>query len=279
MIAGRYVAGENCDTALDVIARLNQKGFCATVDILGEHVTGKEEARKVTLKYCGLYESIQNKNLNSNVSIKPSHIGLDQGEDVFRDNLFRLVKKAEATNNFLRIDMESSKVTDVTLKLYREALNKYARVGTVFQAYLYRTEDDIRKLAGPQFNLRLCKGIYKENPKIAIQDRKAINSNYVRVLKTIFEGEGYVGIATHDLDLIKSCIELINEMNVPRDRFEFQVLYGVPMSGWLDKLLEMNYKVRVYVPFGPEWYAYSVRRLQENPNIVGYILQNLIRRA
>jgi len=279
MIAGRYVAGETCDEALEIIHSLNAKGFSATIDILGEHVSSADTARQVTGKYRELYDAIDRRALDCNVSIKPSHIGLDLGEDIFRNNLNTLLDAAEKKHNFLRIDMESSKVTDVTIKFYKECLNKYPRVGTVFQAYLFRTLPDIKPLIGPHFNYRLCKGIYKESPDIAIQERQDINKNYLDILRYTFANEGYVGIATHDLKLIQKCVELINELNVPKDQFEFQVLHGVPMSGWLDRLKQMGFKVRIYVPFGPEWYAYSVRRLQENPNIVMYILHNLFRRS
>jgi len=205
-------------------------------------------------------------------------VGLDLGPDNLRKNILRLMEKAQELDNFLRIDMESSKATDDTIQIYETCLEQYDKVGTVFQAYLYRTENDIRRLLGPKFNCRLCKGIYREDPAIAIQDRQAINDNFLKLLRLIFENEGYVGIATHDLGLIKSILALIEELQVPNSRFEFQVLYGVPMSGWLKKLQDRGHKVRVYVPFGPEWYAYSIRRLKENPNIVGYVIGNILRK-
>jgi len=152
-------------------------------------------------------------------------------------------------------------------------------VGTVFQAYLYRTQTDLEDLSqNGSFNFRLCKGIYKEPPEIAIQRRRKINSNFIKLLRFAFEKGIYVGIATHDLELLESAYALISEFNVSSDKFEFQVLYGVPMSGWLEKHLKNNFKVRVYVPFGKDWYAYSIRRLKENPNIAGYILKDLFRR-
>lgn len=279
LVAGRYVAGETCEEAFEVIRKLNSKGFSATLDILGEHTRSKDAASRITQKYCELFDAIRRRKLDCNISVKPSHIGLDLSEQVLRENLFKLVRKASESDNFLRIDMENSKTTDVTLKLCDECLAKYDRVGTVLQAYLFRTAEDLKKRTEPKLNIRLCKGIYRESPEIAIQDRREINENYLKVLRYLFEHEGYVGIATHDLLLLKDCLHLIRELKVPHDRFEFQVLYGVPMSGRLEKLLGMKYKVRVYVPFGPKWYAYSIRRLQENPNIAGYILNNLVRRA
>ena len=173
--------------------------------------------------------------------------------------------------------MESSLATDATINAYTQALKKSDSVGTVFQAYLYRTLDDIRSIQNNHLNFRLCKGIYKESKDISIQDRKYINDNYLKILRYAFTVNNYVGIATHDIDLLKDIYALIEELDVPSTQFEFQVLYGVPMSGWLEKHLENGYKVRVYVPFGPDWYDYSIRRLKENPNIAGYIIKNLFR--
>ncbi len=277
-IAGRYVAGETVETAVRVVKTLNQKGFSATLDILGEHVKTREKSRLVTQEYSQLYDVIRQQNLDCNISVKPTHLGLEIDESLFLDNIFALLDKAREIGNFLRIDMENSPYTDKTISAYLKCFEKYEGVGTVFQAYLYRTEKDVAGLFHPKFNFRLCKGIYKEDPSIAIQDRKAINDNYLKILRLAFENEAYVGIATHDLDLLEQVYRLIDEMNVPSDRFEFQVLYGVPMKGWLEKHLEKGYKVRVYVPFGPDWYDYSIRRLKENTNIVGYILGNFFRK-
>ena len=175
--------------------------------------------------------------------------------------------------------MENSTVTDNTISLYKSCYKKYKNVGTVFQAYLYRTQADLKNLSKKgSFNFRLCKGIYKEPSAIAIQKRTKINNNFLKLLRFAFEKEIYVGIATHDLALLESAYALISELNVSTDKFEFQVLYGVPMSGWLEKHLKRNFKVRVYIPFGIDWYAYSIRRLKENPNIAGYILKDLFRR-
>jgi len=279
LIAGKYVAGETKEEALDIVESLNSKGFSATIDILGEHIETVEESNIVTNNYLDLFNEIKSRNLDCNISIKPTHIGLDIGESTFRKNLLKLLSKAKVNDNFLRIDMENSPFTDVTIELTKECLDKYKNVGTVFQAYLHRTKGDISKLFSSDFNFRLCKGIYKENQEIAIHDRKIINDNFLDLLRFTFQNTGYVAIATHDLKLLQDIYTLIEELNVPKDRFEFQVLYGVPMSGWLKKHLSKGYKVRIYVPFGPDWYAYSTRRLKENPNIAGYILKNFIRRS
>ena len=277
-IAGRYVAGETSAKALAVVRQLNDKGYSATVDILGEHTNSKSEAAEITREYMNIYDEISKQKLDCNISIKPSHIGHDISNEILQTNLDKLLLKAEETNNFLRIDMENSTITDNTISLYKNCRRKYKHVGTVFQAYLYRTQADLEQLSqNGSFNFRLCKGIYKEPAAIAIQRRGKINNNFLKLLRFAFEKGIYVGIATHDLGLLKSVYALISELNISTDKFEFQVLYGVPMSGWLKKHLKYNFKVRVYIPFGINWYAYSIRRLKENPNIAGYILKDLFR--
>ena len=277
LFAGKYVAGESHKTALAVVKSLNDQGLSATIDILGEHVQDITEAKQITSEYIDLYDEIAENQLDCNISIKPSHIGLDLGENQFLDNLQLLIDKAMTHENFLRIDMESSLVTNSTIKAYTQMLKRSKAVGTVFQAYLFRTLDDVKDVQSVHLNFRLCKGIYKESEDIAIQDRKHINENYLRILRYAFTANNYVGIATHDIALLKNIYTLIEELNVSPDKFEFQILYGVPMSGWIEKHLENRYKVRVYVPFGPDWYNYSIRRLKENPNIAGYVIKNLFR--
>ena len=278
MIAVRYVAGENQTKVLSIAKELNEKGFSATIDILGEHSTSSDIANEVTNQYIELFRAINSNKLDCNISVKPTHLGLDISKDCAKVNLSSLLKVAKATYNFLRIDMESSVVTDDTIELYQYCKEKYSEVGTVFQAYLYRTEYDLKLFAKEcNANFRLCKGIYTEKSDIAIQDRQKINDNYISLLHYAFTNNIYVGIATHDLELVEKAYQLITRLNVPSDRFEFQVLYGVPMSGWLERHLKEGYKVRVYLPFGRDWYEYSLRRLKENPNIAGYILKNIFR--
>ena len=279
MIARRYIAGENSQEALRIVQRLNENGYSVTLDILGEHSKNKPEAKSITNEYSDLYENIHNQKLDCNISIKPTHIGLDIGEDFARTNLITLLNKAHETSNFLRIDMESSEVTDTTLDLYNECKKQYSEVGTVLQAYLYRSEKDLKMLsADDNCNFRLCKGIYRESPEIAIQKRGEINYNFLKLLRYAFEKKIYVGIATHNLELLKKTYDIIDELKIPAEKFEFQVLYGVPMSGWMEKHIKNGYKVRVYVPFGREWYAYSIRRLKENPDIASYILKDIFRK-
>ncbi len=279
IFAKRYVAGTTPQNAIEQARSLNERGFDVTLDILGEHVTNEDEARAVTEAYVALYDQISQSGISANISIKPTHLGLDLSQQICADNLMRILTAAKKNDNFLRIDMENSPHTDATIALYQTCLADYDKVGVVFQAYLYRTKDDMAKLDSDRFNFRLCKGIYHEPEAIAIQDRQAINANYLALVRQIFGGNGYVALATHDLDLIDDCVALIDEMNMDTSRFEFQVLYGVPMKGKLEKLLMMGYKVRVYIPFGEAWYEYSSRRLKENPDIAGYVLGNLFRRS
>ena len=279
MIAQRYVAGESSQEALKIVQGLNENGYSVTLDILGEHSKNKPEAQSITNEYSDLYENIHNQKLDCNISIKPTHIGLDIGVDFALTNLITLLNMAHETRNFLRIDMESSEVTDTTLDLYNECKKQYSEVGTVLQAYLYRSENDLKMLGlESSCNFRLCKGIYRESMEIAIQKRREINYNFLKLLRYAFDNKIYVGIATHNLELLKKTYDIIDELNIPTEKFEFQVLYGVPMSGWLEKHIENGYKVRVYVPFGKDWYAYSIRRLKENPDIAGYILRDIFRK-
>ena len=279
IIARRYVAGIKQQDALQIVRVLNDKGFSVTIDILGEHSKNMELSQSFTEQYINLYESIQSSKLDCNISIKPTHLGLDISKECVWENLLSLLTIAKKNNNFLRIDMEDSSVIDDTIELYQKCKVHYPEVGMVLQAYLYRSKDDLDSLCkGSNINLRICKGIYREHPDIAIQDRQKINDNYISLLKYAWEKNIYVAIATHDLELIETAYQLINDLNISSDQFEFQVLYGVPMSGWLQKHLKNGYKVRIYLPFGKDWYDYSLRRLKENPNIAGYILNNIFRK-
>ena len=279
LVAGRYVAGENSEDALKTVTILNKKGFTATLDILGEHTKNENIAHNITRQYQNLLSSIHDENLDCNISIKLSHIGMDLNKEFIYNNINSLIDTAKNNSQFIRIDMEHSALTDATIDLYLKCKDQYDQIGIVLQAYLHRSKNDLIKLQHIDgINVRICKGIYKENANIAIMGKKNINSNFLDLLRFSFENDIYVGIATHDISLIKRSYNLINDLNISNDRFEFQVLYGVPMSGWLEKHLKYGYKVRVYVPFGKDWYDYSIRRLKENPNISFYILRDVFRR-
>ena len=273
-----YVAGYSSNEVLSIVEKLNGQGFSATIDILGEHVKDLDISKNITQQYCELFENINSKSIDSNISVKPTHIGLDISKNVVLENFNKIIEVARDKSNFLRIDMESSNNTDDTFEIYNSLKNKYPGVGVVLQAYLKRSIDDIENLAGPQFNARICKGIYKEDSEIAYKEKNMINNNFLEMAKLMLQKNSYACFATHDQQLIDSLVELVEKMKIETTKFEFQVLYGVPMNGKLEKLISKGYKVRIYVPFGPDWYEYSLRRLKENPNIAGYVIKNLFLR-
>ena len=274
IIADKYVAGQTPKEALEIIQSLNLKKYDITIDLLGEHLSDIKEINEVTNTYINLLDEINKKSLSSNISVKPTHIGLDLGIEEFYKNALKLVRKAKDLNNFIRFDMEHSGTTNETIDVFKRIHKNYKNTGTVFQAYLKRSFNDIDSME-EKINFRLCKGIYNENSSIAYKDRQKINENYLRIAELAFKKGHYIGLATHDLDLIKQLYLLIEKYNVPIANFEFQVLYGVPMHGWLQKHLNNNYKVRIYLPYGPQWYEYSIRRLKENPNIARYVAKSV----
>ncbi|MFQ6674461.1 MAG: proline dehydrogenase family protein, partial [Fidelibacterota bacterium] len=225
-----------------------------------------------------LYDIIHGEGLDSTISLKLTHLGLGSDDALARRSLLDLLGKAKEKDNFLRIDMENSPYTDATISLYRQCALRYEGVGLVLQAYLKRTASDMASLLNDRLNVRICKGIYKETPDLAFQDPEEIRLNFIQLVQTALDGGAYVGIATHDRYLIDSLETWIMNKNIPEDRYEFQVLYGVPMKDRLEALLSKGNKVRVYVPYGEEWYQYATRRLQESPKIAGYILKNLFRK-
>jgi len=277
VFANRYVAGIKLEETLKKIKELNSYGFSATIDILGEHTKDKNEAYAIAEEYANIYNCISKENLNCNISIKLSHIGLDLGLETCAKNLDLIINAAKDNSNFLRIDMESSLITDDIINLYNKSKKKYNRIGTVFQAYLYRTMRDIKQLDKGS-NFRVCKGIYKEDKSIAFSADSSINENFLKIVEYAFINDIYIGIATHNPFLLEKIYLLIDKHDVSKEMFEFQVLYGVPMEKWLKKHTSAGYKIRVYVPFGKSWYEYSIRRLKENPNIAGYILKNLFKK-
>jgi len=276
IFANKYVAGTKTSKALEVVKKLNNKNLACTLDILGEHTADLKNSIAITNKYLDILNKIQIDDLDCNISIKPSHIGSDIDLKNFNQNIKKLIMKAEKNNNFIRIDMEDSTLTDLSLNTYKNNNNYKQHLGIVLQAYLLRTEDDI-KLLEDNSNIRLCKGIYNEDKSIAIKDPKLINKNYIHLLNIAFNKKIYVGIATHDKKLIKDSLEIIKNKNIDKNKFEFQMLYGVPMNKTIKYLLKNNYKIRIYVPYGRNWYDYSIRRIKENPNISKYIIQNLFK--
>ena len=276
--AKTYVAGESVQETVLVVKKVNDRGFTCTLDILGEHVQSAAEAENITREYCDLYDVIAAENMNSNISIKLTHIGLALDKTIATDNLVRILKQAKKHDNFLRIDMENSRYTQQTIDLYKNYVSDYPNMGIVLQACLKRSLEDARNLNWTGFNTRVCKGIYYERETIALKDRAAIQDNFFNITKEILSGNGFAAIATHDIPLIDRIDEWIESIQVSSNQFEFQVLYGVPMGGRLEQLLDKGYTVRQYVPFGQDWFDYSLRRLKENPKIMSYVLGNLFKR-
>jgi proline dehydrogenase len=272
------VAGETIDEALQAAEAVSREGFSVTLDILGEHTLDVKISQKITEDYCSLYNLITQKNLDCTISLKLTHLGLDISKELAAENLNKIIISARPGNRGLTIDMENSSYTSQTLDMYKTALEFYENTGTVLQAYLHRSMDDLKQIMSPKLRLRICKGIYLEDGKIAFKNGNQINENYIALCQTLLKGEGFVEIATHDTELIHDLDRWISENHIPMDRFEFQVLYGVPMGNTLENLKDKGYRVRVYIPFGDKWYEYSIRRLKENPNIVGYVLKNMFKR-
>jgi proline dehydrogenase len=278
-IADRYIAGTELEEACRVVRRLNEQGKLATIDVLGESITRRDEAYAIARAYDDVFDAIERNELASGVSVKPSALGLKLGYEVFRENLEAVVRHAAESENFVRIDMEDSTTTDDTLRSYRELRAAgLENVGIVLQAYLRRTLADIRELAELRPSVRLCKGIYVESPEIAFQDRQAIRANFMLALEALLDAGCYVGIATHDEVLIDDGRRQAMDRGLEPGQYEFQMLLGV-RSALGDGLVREGHRLRIYVPFGRHWYAYSLRRLQENPSIAGYIATDTLARV
>ncbi|MBK9099418.1 MAG: proline dehydrogenase family protein [bacterium] len=268
----KYIAGKTLQSAIDTVKELNSKGILATLDVLGESVKSKEEATEAKNKALEVLEAIVKNRLNANLSIKPTQMGLAIDKEFAYHQIKELVKRASEINNFVRIDMEDSPYTDLTIEVYKRIYEEYSNVGIVLQAYLKRTSNDTIVLNKIGTNYRLCKGIYIEPATIAYKEKQAIRDNFMKSLELMLKNGNYVGIATHDKYLIDKSYELIKSLNIPKDMFEFQMLLGV-REDLRDKINKDGYKIRIYVPFGNDWYKYSIRRLQENPNIAGHIVK------
>jgi proline dehydrogenase len=277
--SSRYIAGDTLDDAVQVTRELNQKGCMVTLDVLGEHVTRRGEAEQATREYLQALEAIAREKLDSNISIKLTQFGLKLDFDFCLQNVTKLVQRAKELKNFVRIDMEDTSCTTDTLRVYDLLRKEFNNVGVVVQAYLRRTLIDVRDLMknGAPANFRICKGIYIEPRELAYKDHDLINNNFTRVLDEMLRQKAYVGIATHDERLVWDALRLIDELRLPKTAYEFQMLLGVDEQ-LRDIILAGGHRLRVYVPFGKEWYAYSVRRLKENPQIAGHVIKNFFKR-
>jgi len=272
----RYIAGPLLEDAMRVVRGLNAEGAMGTIDILGEEVRSREEAEGYAAQYVRVLEEIDRLGLDSNISVKLTAMGLKVDRSLCLELVAGVVARARALGSFVRIDMEDSSCTSATIEIHDALHAQFPNVGIVIQAYMRRSFSDVSRLAAAGANFRLCKGIYVEPRGIAYKNAAIINMNFVRLLEEIVSKGCYVGIATHDEKLVFEGIRLTEVHGTPRQRFEFQMLLGVDEE--LRRILvESGYRLRVYVPYGAEWYRYSVRRLKENPALAGQVLRNLIR--
>jgi proline dehydrogenase len=279
-MSGRFVAGMSVEDALAATAATNAKGMSVSVDNLGENVTNVEEAKHSAHLYHEMLDALVARKLNANVSLKLTHMGLDVDEQLAMGIVNDVVAHAARIDNFVRIDMEGSPYTEKTLKfvhdLHRQPGNA-GHVGAVIQAYLRRSEKDIEALCAAGIRVRLCKGAYKESADIAFQDKADVDANFVRLTKILLKSGTYHGIATHDPAMIQATIDFAKAEKIPPSAFEFQMLYGVRRD-LQEQLVKDGWGMRVYIPFGSEWYPYLMRRLAERPANAIFILKNVFRR-
>lgn len=277
-VAARYVAGETLEDAIRVVRELNTEGAMATLDLLGEEVREMGEARRAHETYLRIFDAIEEHGLDCNVSSKPTQLGLAIDTDICRELYEGLVDKAVERGNFLRLDMEDRNTTDDILGLYHHLHQRAGgrHVGTVLQSYMRRTLGDIAALPAEQANIRLCKGIYIEPRATAWKGYETVRLNFVSALERLFSQGVYVGIATHDEYLVCAATALIDRLGIERDRYEFQMLLGVD-NALRRILIDAGHRLRVYVPYGRDWYLYCVRRLRENPQIARHVTLALLR--
>lgn len=276
-IAAPYIAGETLEDQVATIRDINAQGFMVATAILGEFVTQRSESEEAVNQYEEVLKTIHELGLDSNIHVKPTHLGLNLDREFCYQNIRRLVQVAGQYGNFVRIDMEDSPTVDGTLEIFYRLHEEFDNVGCVMQACLRRTREDVRKLASVKANVRICKGIYIEPRDIAYLDREVIRKNYVWMLEEMLAGGCYVGIAGHDEWVIWESLRVVDKLGLDPARYEFQMLHGVDPQ--LRRIIVGHgHRLRVAVPFGPMWYPYSIRRLRKNPRIARYVLQALFRR-
>ena len=274
-ISRRYIAGDTLDEAVETVRNLNEQGCVATIDLLGESTGSKADAAAKLRDYKKVIDALNEHDLYSGISVKLTGLGLTLSEELCRANLEEIVEYAGTRDRFVRVDMEDSPYTGVTLDIVTDLHARYENVGAVIQAYMRRSLEDVCRLVEAGVTVRLCKGIYDEPRKIAYKDFDTVRQNYIFLLDELLKGGAYVGIATHDEFLIWHALRLIHQLEVPEDRYEFQMLLGVDEE-LRGILVGAGHKLRVYVPFGEEWYEYSSRRLKENPKIAGYVAKDVL---
>jgi proline dehydrogenase len=276
-ITKRFVAGESVSEALDAITSLNRKGMSASFDHLGESITSEKAARDEVLEYVHLLEVVNKERLDSNISVKLTQLGLEVSPPLCYDNTREIVRKAAAHGNFVRIDMEDSSKTDATIEIFKKLRSEFENVGIVIQAYLYRSENDVADLIASGSRIRLCKGAYDEPPAVAFPKKADVDASFVRLMRMLLSSGIYHGIATHDPKMIQATQDFALRQKIDPSAFEFQMLYGVRRD-LQEALVAKGYRMRVYVPYGRQWYPYFMRRLAERPANIWFIVKNLWRR-
>ncbi len=277
-VARRFVAGESLDDAVEVARNVNSAMQLASLDLLGENVSDEAGARQAAENYLAIFERIEREKLDSNVSLKLTQLGIDLSESLCQELLEKIVAQAATRGNFVRIDMEGSPYTERTVEMAKRVRAKYAAVGTVMQAYLYRTEKDVLDLISAGCRLRLCKGAYKEPPDIAFAKKSDVDANYVKLMKLLLPSGIYHGIATHDPAMIDATKDFAREKNIGREKFEFQMLYGI-RTDLQKQLVRDGFRLRIYIPYGTDWFPYFMRRLAERPANLTFFLRNLVSRS
>lgn len=275
--ANRFVAGETIAKAVNVIKELNKKDLVVTIDYLGEFVDNKEEAKECADHCISALDAIAEENLNSQLSLKMTSMGLDISEEIVLSNMRRILDRAKDHNIFVTIDMEDYSRCQKTLDVFRELRKDYDNVGTVIQSYLYRAADDVEALNEYNPNLRLVKGAYKESEKVAYPDKKDVDNNLKKLISIHMLNGNYTAVASHDDAMIEFTKQFAEENNIPRDQFEFQMLYGIRTEKQ-EELVKDGYTMRVYVPFGTDWYGYFMRRLAERPANVAFVLKGILKK-
>ena len=272
----RFVAGETLDEAIEAARKCNDAGMLATLDCLGENVTTPAEAQKARDTYLGIFDRIAQEKLHANVSCKLTQLGLDLSPEFCEGLTLSIAERAAAYESFLRIDMESSMYTQRTVELVKRVRLQTPCVGTVIQSYLYRSENDVRDLLSYGCRVRLCKGAYKESEEVAFARKADVDANYIKLMRLLLSSGFYHAIATHDPRMIAETIRWAAQEKISKDDFEFQMLYGI-RTDLQRQLVRDGYRVRIYVPFGQEWFPYFMRRLAERPANLGFMVRNFFR--
>lgn len=272
--AGRFVAGETMQNTAKVIQELNNKGMDVTIDHLGEFVDNHAEAKQRTEECIEAIRVISEQNLDSQLSLKLTSMGLDISENLVMENMRRILDAGKKYNVFVTIDMEDYERCEQTLEIFKQLKSEYELLGTVLQAYLYRTVEDIEELDQYHPNLRLVKGAYKESPKIAFPEKKDTDDNFKKIIKMHLLNGNYTAVATHDDEMIEYTKQLEKDHNISRDQFEFQMLFGIRTERQ-EELVKEGYRMRVYVPYGDDWYGYFMRRLAERPANVAFVAKGV----